>query len=256
MHDAISVPPDYSALDVDVNCFKTLLELCRCERYTSSRSGRYAMSKRKLARVRKYRQKSIIQRLEAFFLDNVGCIATREQVIEVATDPVTGRVPENWHQRLSELRVDYGYTIQSWRDTNDLTRSEYRLVSSKKRTSAGKRTKIDPGTWAIVLERAGHACEWNEGGQRCGLIAGDADPIGGGTVKLTADHKTPHSTNPQADARDPHAWQALCGRHQVVKKNFWDHGSGKLNVYAIVQAAPEKDKREVYEFLKKYFGRD
>ena len=50
-----------------------------------------------------YTQRSIRARIEAFFLDNLGKVATREQLIEVATDPVTGRQPENWHQRLSEL---------------------------------------------------------------------------------------------------------------------------------------------------------
>lgn len=202
----------------------------------------------------RYTQPSILQRLEALFLDNVGKIITREQILEVAADPVTRRIPENWHQRLSELRVDYGYTIQSSRDSNELKRSEYRLVSAERRTETGKRVKISPQTWRAVLKRAGECCEWNEGGSRCGLKAGEVDPIGGGTVKLTADHKTPHSINPAADANDANAWQALCGRHQVVKKNFWDHATGKLNVYAIVQAAPEKEKRTVYEFLREYFA--
>lgn len=212
------------------------------------------MAKRKQAKVGRYKQKSIIGRIEALFLDNVGCVVTREQILSVARDPKTGRVPENWHQRLSELRTDYGYTIQSRRDTKELGQSEYRLVSAKKRTIFGKRVKINPKTWKAVLERAGHACEWSEGGQACGLRAGEIDPIGGGTVKLTPDHKTPHATRPDVDTGDPDAWQALCGRHQVVKKNFWDHATGKLNVYAIVQAATEKDKREVYEFLREYFG--
>lgn len=202
----------------------------------------------------RYTQSSIRDRLEAFFLDNVGKIVTREQIQQVAADPVTGRVPENWHQRLSELRTDLGYTIQSSRDTNELKLSEYRLVSTEKRTVAGKRVKIKPKTWQAVLTRASHACEWQDGGVRCGLKAGQIDPVGGGTVKLTADHKTPHAMNPDADADDPDAWQALCGRHQVVKKNFGDHATGKMNVYAIVQAASEKEKREVYDFLKKYFG--
>ncbi|HVA46812.1 MAG TPA: hypothetical protein VNH11_10645 [Pirellulales bacterium] len=203
---------------------------------------------------KKYTQASILQRLEALFLDNVGRIVTRERILEVAADPVTGKIPENWHQRLSELRVEYGYTIQSSRDTQELKRSEYRLVSAERRTTSGRRVKIAPKTWQAVLERARHSCEWEDGGVRCGLKAGEQDPIGGGTVKLTADHKTPHSMNPQADAHDPNAWQALCGRHQVVKKNFWDHATGKLNVYAIVQAAPEREKRAVYDFLREYFG--
>lgn len=73
-------------------------------------------------------------------------------------------------------------------------------------------------------------------------------------MKLTPDHKTPHSVNPDIDPDNADEWQALCGRHQVVKKNFWDHRTGKLNVYAIVQAASEPDKKAVYQFLKSYFG--
>ena len=75
-------------------------------------------------------------------------------------------------------------------------------------------------------------------------------------MRLTPDHKTPHAINPSADAGNPDAWQALCGRHQVMKKNYWDHGSGKLNVIAIVQSAPEAVKRDVLEFLRRYFGKD
>ena len=41
-----------------------------------------------------------------------------------------------------------------------------------------------------------------------------------------------------------------------MKKNYWDDESSWLNVYAIVQAAAEAEKRRVYEFLKGYFGDD
>ena len=110
-----------------------------------------------------YRQRSVRARIEAFFLDNLGKVATREQIIEVATDPNTGRQPENWRRQ-------------------------------------------------------------------------------------------PHSLNPNADPGDPSKWQPLCGRHQVMKKNYWDDDTGWLNVTAIVQAASESDKRRVYRFLKTYFG--
>jgi hypothetical protein len=216
----------------------------------SSASSRPA----KPSRGKKYPQRSIRERIEAFFLDHVGQIVTREQIQAVAADPVTGKVPENWHQRLSELRTDAGYTIQSWRDSADLKMSQYRLVSAEKRTTAGQRVRIHPATWQAVLERAGHACEWEDSGQRCSLQEGTIDPVSGGTVRLTADHKTPHASQPVADANDPSAWQALCGRHQVVKKNFWDHGTGKLNVYAIVHSAPRAVKREIYEYLRAFFG--
>lgn len=72
-------------------------------------------------------------------------------------------------------------------------------------------------------------------------------------MKLTPDHKRPHSIDPDSDPSDPDQWQALCGRHQVVKKNYWDNTTGKLNVYAVVQAAKEGEKLEVLRFLLDYF---
>jgi hypothetical protein len=42
-----------------------------------------------------YRQKSVKKRIEALFLDNLGKVLTREQIIEAATDPDSGREPEN-----------------------------------------------------------------------------------------------------------------------------------------------------------------
>jgi len=201
-----------------------------------------------------YREKTVKARIEAFFLDNVGKVATREQIMEAAKDPTTGRVPENWHQRLSELRTDSGYTILSWRNRKDLKVSEYLMPTPEKRPGAARRVRISPSTWEAVLARAGYRCEWQEGGVVCGLRDGDVDPVGGGTVRLTPDHRTPHAAAAGVDPGNPDEWQALCGRHQVVKKNYWDHTTGWLNVYAIVQAASEQEKRKVYEFLKAYFG--
>lgn len=73
-------------------------------------------------------------------------------------------------------------------------------------------------------------------------------------MKLTPDHKSPHSLDPNADPGDPDQWQVLCGRHQVTKKNYWDSSTGKLNTYAIVQFAPEKEKKRILKFLLSYFG--
>ena len=39
-----------------------------------------------------------------------------------------------------------------------------------------------------------------------------------------------------------------------MKKNFWDDSTGKINVYAIVQAANEQEKQIVFSFLVDYFG--
>jgi hypothetical protein len=128
------------------------------------------------------------------------------------------------------------------------------MPSIEKRLGAAKRVKPTDATWLNVLKRADYKCEWSEAGERCGLAHGDKDPVGGGTVRLTPDHKRPHSVDPHSDPTDPGQWQALCGRHQVVKKNYWDSQTGKLNVYAIVQAAPRKEKEQVFEFLLGHFG--
>lgn len=203
-----------------------------------------------------YLQKSVRRRIEALFLDNIGKIITRAQILEVAKNPQTQEIPENWHQRLSELRTDAGYTILSARDRSGLGVSEYVLVTAKRMAKASDRIKPAEATWAAVLERCKHTCEWEEGGVRCDLAEGVIDPVGGGTVRLTPDHRTPHSMDPAADPSNPDAWNALCGRHQVMKKNYWDDSTGRLNMIAIVQSASTKDKRAVYEFLKKYYGEE
>ena len=93
-----------------------------------------------------YNQKSVRTRIEASFLDNLGKVATREQIIQVATDPKTGRVPENWHQRLSELRTDRGYTILSWRNRGNLKVSEYMMPNAERRNTASKRSRPNAET--------------------------------------------------------------------------------------------------------------
>jgi hypothetical protein len=197
----------------------------------------------------KYTQKSVKERVEALFLDNIGKVITRDQIIEVATDPKTQKQPENWHQRLSELRTDNGYTILSWRNRGWLRVEEYLMPSSEKRLTAGKRVRPDKKTWEAVLQRANNACEWIEGNEICGLKEGEIDPVGGGRVKLTPDHKNPHSINPLTDPKDTNQWQALCGRHQVMKKNYWDTNTGKMNVYAIIQSSTTIEKEIVFKLF-------
>jgi hypothetical protein len=192
-------------------------------------------------------------RIEALFLRNIGKIVTRQQIIKASKDPRTGVEPENWHQRLSELRTDVGYTIQTGRDRPDLKPGQYVMPSADRRKGASGRVRPTPETWQRVLARARHTCEWTEGDTACALKNGDLDPVGGGTVRLTPDHMHPHSMDPRCDPDDPGAWRALCGRHQVIKRNFWDSTSGKLNVYAIVQASTRAEKRKVFEFLLEYF---
>lgn len=202
----------------------------------------------------KYEQKSVSARIEALFLNNLNKVVTREQIILAATDPVTRKVPENWHQRLSELRTDKGYTILSWRDDRELKPQQYLMPDAARRAVASKRVLPTKTCWEQVLTRALHSCEWSQDGQKCTLQEGDVDPVGGGTVKLTPDHVTPHSIDPKSDPNLPDHWLALCARHQVMKKNYWDSSSGKLNVIGILQSVGKTQKIEALHFLLRYFN--
>src|SRR3989337_1371627 len=107
----------------------------------------------------KYRQKSVRARILAFFLDNLGRVALREQIQEAARDPKTGKIPENWHQRLSELRTDHGYTILSQRNRGDLKVMEYLMLNADKRPKARGRIKPSSATWSALQPREDGVCE-------------------------------------------------------------------------------------------------
>lgn len=206
--------------------------------------------KKKYATIgREYDQDSGRERIKQFFFDNIELVITTDQLQDVASMNYDGQY-ENWHQRLSELRTDKGYTILSRRDRDWLGQGEYVMPHKEQADRADKRTHIEDEIWEEVLERADYECEWED----CELSDGDIDPVSGGEVELTPDHQIPHDSDGQVEADNPDHWQALCGRHQVMKKNYWDDTTGKLNYMAIVQSAPKDEKRDIYDYLQRYFG--
>ncbi|MBH2072183.1 MAG: HNH endonuclease [Burkholderiales bacterium] len=207
------------------------------------------MSRQRLDSVNKsYTQRSISARLEAFFLDNVGLVVSNEQLKQVARDPITGNEPENWHQRLSELRTDRGYTILSQRDDRNLKNGEYCLEVVEKRENAKSRRAINKKIKEALLQAA-PVCVF----PGCGLREGDIDPVGGGTVRLQVDHKTAHDHD-DSGLDELQNYQLLCGRHNVTKKNLWDDQTGKLNIRAILQFVPHTDKIVARDWLIRYFS--
>jgi hypothetical protein len=191
-------------------------------------------------------------RIRAFLIANAGRVVTREQIQDAAKDPETGRVPENWHQRLSELRVDEGYDILSWRDREFLKPWQYLLDGAEPRRVAKPREYLSADEKEQLFERDGRKCQW----PGCQLGQGDRDPVGGGMVVLTADHKSPHSLPGGQWTGTLDDWQTLCARHQQEKKNFIDDRSGRHNLRELVRAAGRKVKAEILADLKAYFGED
>ena len=195
-----------------------------------------------------YSQSSARLRIEAFFIDNVGLIVTREHLVQVASCPVSGQHRENWHQRLSELRNNFGYTILSWRDNKTLKPGEYVMPTLDRRTCTVR--KAAGASIKAALMAISPVCQF----EGCGLAEGDSDPIGGGTVRLQCDHKSGHAFPDSSRPACLDDWQLLCGRHNVLKKNFWDDKTGKSNVVGILQASSEKEKQLALQFLQSYFN--
>jgi len=200
--------------------------------------------------MKKYEQKSIKKRLEAFFLENIGIVVNDEQLKQVARNPKTGKDHARWHQRISELRVDDGYTISTSRDDSTLKNTEYCLVSEEKRVTAKARRKVDAKIKAVLLKTA-PICVYDG----CTLKEGDIDPIGGGTVRLQVDHKTAHDHD-DYDGDNIENYQLLCGRHNVTKKNLWDDQTGKINIRAVLQFISREEKQVAFDWLKSYFEPD
>lgn len=191
-------------------------------------------------------------RIRSFLIANVGTVVTREEIQEAARDPVTRKVPENWHQRLSELRVDEGFDILSWRDRATLKPGQYVLRSATPTRVAKPREHLTEAERALLFARDEHRCQW----PGCGLSSGAVDPVGGGTVVLTADHRSPHSLAGGVWTGTLEDWQTLCARHQQEKKNFFDDRTGRKNLRELVRSAGREEKALIYGDLKAYFGEE
>lgn len=76
-------------------------------------------------------------RIRNLFLSRLGEVITRQEIVDASRDPKTGEEPENWHQRLSELRTDEGYTIWAARDSDRLKPGQYMMPYAERREIAG-----------------------------------------------------------------------------------------------------------------------
>ncbi|MBK9656984.1 MAG: HNH endonuclease [Rhodanobacteraceae bacterium] len=148
------------------------------------------------------------------------------------------------------MRVDEGFDILSWRDRGWLKSGQYLLESATPKRVGKPRNYLSAKDKEKLFERDGYQCQWPD----CTMAKGAIDPIGGGAVVLTADHKTPLSQANNNATGTLDDWQTLCARHQQEKKNFIDDRTGRRNLRELVLAAGEADKRARFEDFRAYFN--
>ncbi|MDD5111120.1 MAG: HNH endonuclease [Candidatus Altiarchaeota archaeon] len=178
-------------------------------------------------------------KLRAYFEEHVGEIVETRMLKEV------GGISE-YARRIRELRDDEGMQILSHKDRHDLKSGQYILISADRvpRISSG----IHPQLRLEILERNGFTC------QLCGAGAGDSDPYNPRRkVVLHIDHIKPKS---QGGTDDRSNLRVLCSTCNQAKANIGMPTETTLNLLARFRRAPRDTQKEVYEQLKKRFGKD
>jgi len=155
-----------------------------------------------------------------------------------------GKGITEWARRVRELRDEFGYQIQSHKDSTDLKPGQYRLVSAK-RVPAFTRN-ISKETRAVVLERNGYTC------QMCGLAAGDPDPfVSARTVRLTMGHikdKSKGGTDTVDNLR------AICTNCNEGLQNIALPKPDRIWLLAQVRRATVDDQRALLQWLRQKFS--
>ena len=112
-----------------------------------------------------------------------------------------------------------------------MTGKHFRLKNTSWRALRRRQTAADAfglpkAVQRNLLTHARHSCEWREDGQSCGLHEGAIDPIGGGTVKLTPDHVTPHAVDPDSDPGIRNSGKR-CAADASYEEKFLGRSNGK-----------------------------
>jgi hypothetical protein len=182
-------------------------------------------------------EKSARKLILQFLLANVGRVVEGRELRDA------GKGITEWARRVRELRDEFGYQIQSHKDSSELKPGQYRLVSAK-RIPAFSRA-ISKETRAVVLERNGYTC------QMCGLAAGDPDPFfPSRTVRLTMGHikdKSKGGTDTADNLR------AICTNCNEGLQNIALPKPDRVWLLSQVRRATVSDQRVLLEWLKQKF---
>jgi len=186
---------------------------------------------------RKSREESARALILKYLLANVGRVVEGRELRDA------GKGITEWGRRVRELRDEFGYQIQSHKDSADLKPGQYRLISAM-RVPAFTRS-ISKETRAVVLERNGYTC------QMCGLAAGDPDPFfPGRTVRLTMGHikdKSKGGTDTADNLR------AICTNCNEGLQNIALPKPDRVWLLAQVRRATLDDQRALLNWLNQKF---
>jgi hypothetical protein len=175
-------------------------------------------------------------KIRAFLEENVGKVITTSQIADVAQI-------NDYQRRIRELRDEEGMKIRSHVDLHSLKPGEYVLESLERVPALGR--TISARLRNEILERNGFTC------QRCGLGAGDPDPINPNRrVRLHIDHSIPISQG-GTDTKDN--LLTVCSACNQGRANVQAPSEDARNIIARIRRTPRSVQKEIYEMLKRTF---
>ena len=188
---------------------------------------------------KKPRQPGARTKLRAFFEANVGRVVTTKQLSQTAGI-------HDYQRRIRELRDEEGMQILSHNDRDDLKPNEYLLETLERRPVIAR--GISDKLRRKILERNGYTC------QVCGAGAGEESGCEPGKkCRLQIDHTIPIS---QGGTDEEHNLRAVCVGYNKDKANLKVPTSrDAISAMGLIRRQPRNVQQEVYEFLRKKFGK-
>jgi len=188
------------------------------------------------------KNRSARDRILEYFKLRVGEIINKDELIEIAKI-------SDWARRVRELKDEYGWEIESFRDSHDLKPGQYRLRSLEQGAIAPRIVTAEQRRH--ILQRDGYKCQYlNQDGKMCGLKEGDPHPYRKGRrVTLQIDHIIPISLGGNNEEDN---LRTFCSFHNALRTNLY-LADGTVDILILIRKLPLEAKREAYDYLKQFF---
>ena len=154
-------------------------------------------------------------------------------------------------RRIFELRDEDGYDIVNWKDNKktglNLRVDEWVLLSLKPNPANIRTRKYTKKTWLEVMVRDNYQC------QICGRTKDDDDPFKPShKVTLHLGHKKAFKglEGDWGDSDNPDNYTVLCN---ICNEGMKNKDIKVVTLLDRVQTATEKDKKEIFNYLKRLF---